>query len=46
MREYDVKSKRFGNAISEHIKNIYVVVELDESGSLQKFGNSEFYQLL
>ncbi len=37
----------FGKAkstINEHIKNIYAEGELEESGSVQKFGNSEFQQ--
>lgn len=37
----------FGKAkstINEHIKNIYIEGELEESGSLKKFGNSEFQQ--
>ncbi len=37
----------FGKAkstINEHIKNIYLERELEESNSLKKFGNSEFQQ--
>jgi len=44
MRENDVKSKRFGYDINEIIKNIYAEGELEESGYVQKFGNSEFLQ--
>jgi len=35
----------FGKSVStinEHIKNIYAEAELEESGTLRKFGNSEF----
>ncbi len=37
----------FGKAkstINEHIKNIYAEGELEESTTIQKFGNSEFQQ--
>ena len=37
----------FGKAkstINEHIKNVYTEGELEESSSMQKFGNSEFQQ--
>lgn len=41
----DQMARLFGKAkstINEHIQNIYIENELDESNSMRKFGNSEF----
>ena len=43
----DQMATLFGKAkstINEHIKNIYEEQELEEAGTMKKFGNSEFQQ--